>query len=151
MTGALTGLTGGLVGTGIGYLSISAIAENITVCNTYASGLINFDVISSSSLYYICNASGNFGLNLRGSASCTFNNLLPTNKTLSVTFLNTNGVTAYNLTGITVDGILQTIKWLNGTGAPPAGNTGSIDSYSITAVKTGSALYKILASQGMYC
>lgn len=145
-----TSSTGSFLTTGAGYLSVSAIAENMIVCNSATFDLINFDVIASSSLYYVCNSTANFGLNLRGSSSCTFNNLVPLNKTLSVTLLNTNGTTAYNLTGVTVDGAVQTIKWLNGTGGAPAGNTGSIDSYSITAIKTGSSLYRVFGSQGKY-
>jgi hypothetical protein len=76
--------------------------------------------------------------------------LLDVNKTLTATFLNTNGSTAYALTGINIDGTERAIKWLNGTGSYPAGNTGSIDAYSITTVKTGDNLYIVLGSQGKF-
>jgi hypothetical protein len=143
--------TGNFLSTGAGSVILSAIEENITICSSVgASGLINFDTISSSSMYYTPNSTANFYLNLRGNSSCSFNSFVDVNKTLTATFLNTNGSTAYALTGISIDGTGRTIKWLNGTGSYPAGNTGSIDSYSITAVKTGNNLYTVFGSQGKF-
>jgi hypothetical protein len=152
-TGTLvaTSQTGNFLSTGAGSVILSAIEENITICSSVgASGLINFDTISSSSMYYTPNSTANFYLNLRGNASCSFNCFVDVNKTLTATFLNTNGSTAYALTGISIDGTGRTIKWLNGTGSYPAGNTGSVDSYSITAVKTGNNLYTVFGSQGKF-
>jgi len=146
-----TGQTGNFLSTGAGSVILSAIEENITICSSIgASGLINFDTISSSSMYYTPNSTANFYLNLRGNASCSFNSFVDVNKTLTATFLNTNGSTAYALTGISIDGTGRTIKWLNGTGSFPAGNSGSVDSYSITAVKTGNNLYTVFGSQGKF-
>jgi hypothetical protein len=133
-----------------GYISVGAIEENITTYTSGASGLINFDVCSAATMYYIGNSTANFYLNLRSNSSTTLNSILEVSKTLTVTFLNTNGSTAYPLTGIAIDGTGRSIKWLNGTGSYPAGNTGSIDTYSITAVKTGDNLYTVLGSQGKF-
>ena len=146
-----TNQTGNFLSTGAGSVTLSAIEENIIICSSVgASGLINFDTVSSSTIYYTPNSTANFYLNLRGNSSCTFNSLVDTNKTLTATFLNTNGSTAYPLTGISIDGTGRTIKWLNGSGTYPAGNTGSIDMYSITAIKTGDNLYTIFGSQGKF-
>ena len=161
---ALTGLaTGSFITTGQtgtvfinnlcvtgGYISVGAIEENFTTCVGGASGLINFDVCSAATMYYVNNSTANFYLNLRSNSSTTLNSILDINKTLTVTFLNTNGSTAYPLTGIAIDGSGRSIRWLNGTGSYPASNTGSIDTYSITAVKTGDNLYTVLGSQGKF-
>jgi hypothetical protein len=47
---------------------------------------------------------------------------------------------------VQVDGSSVTPKWQGGT-APTAGNASSIDTYSYTIIKTGSAAFTILASQ----
>ena len=133
-----------------GYISVGGIEENFTTCATGACGLINFDVCAAATMYYICNSTANFGLNLRSNSSTALNSILDANKTLTVTFLNTNGSTAYALTGVSIDGSGRSIRWLNGSGTFPAGNTGSIDSYSITAIKTGDNLYTVLGSQGRF-
>jgi hypothetical protein len=73
---------------------------------------------------------------------------MSTGKSLTVAFLVTNGGTAYYQSGLTVDGTTSgvTVEWQNGT-VPAAGNINSIDIYSITLIKTGSATYTVLASQ----
>jgi hypothetical protein len=73
---------------------------------------------------------------------------MSTGKSLTVAFLVTNGGTAYYQTALQVDGTTSgvTLEWQNGA-APSAGNINSIDAYSITLIKTGSATYTALASQ----
>jgi hypothetical protein len=50
------------------------------------------------------------------------------------------------LTALTIDGNAITPKWQNGV-APTAGNANSIDIYSFTIVKTGSATFTAFGSQ----
>jgi hypothetical protein len=141
-----TSQTGTFLNTGLGYLDLKSITESIIVCSTGSTGLIHFDILSGSSIYNICNSTAKSYLNLRGSASCSLNSLIPVDRTLAISFLNTNGATAYELTGISIDGTPQTVKWINGTGGFPSGNASLIDMYSIVTVKTGNGLYNVFAS-----
>ena len=120
--------------------------EKVTVSATAASSTVNFDVVTQSVLYYTTNATGNFTLNIRGDGSTTLDSLLNTGDALTVVFLVTNGATAYYHSALTIDGTSVTPKWQGGT-APSSGNTSSIDSYSYTVIKTGSAAFTVLASQ----
>jgi hypothetical protein len=121
--------------------------EKVTISATAAgSATHNFDVVTQSVLYYTTNASGNFTLNIRGDGSTTLDSLLNTGDALTVVFLVTNGATAYYHSTLTIDGSSVTPKWQGGT-APSSGNTSSIDSYSYTVIKTGSAAFTVLASQ----
>jgi hypothetical protein len=123
--------------------------ENVTVSATAATGTVNYDVLTNGAVtYYTSNASGNWTLNLRGDGSTTMNSVMSTGKSLTVAFLVTNGGTAYYQTALQVDGTTSgvTLEWQNGA-APAAGNINSIDIYSVTLIKTGSATYTALASQ----
>ena len=124
----------------------SNILEVATVSATAATGTINFDVTTQSVLYYTTNASGNFTINFRGSSGTSLNTIMATGESLSATFLNTNGATAYYNSVVQVDGSSVTPKWQGGT-APTSGNATSIDAYTYVIVKTGSAAFTILASQ----
>ena len=124
----------------------SNILEVATVSATAATGTINFDVTTQSVLYYTTNASGNFTINFRGSSGTSLNTIMATGESLSATFLNTNGATAYYNSVVQVDGSSVTPKWQGGT-APTYGNATSIDAYTYVIVKTGSAAFTILASQ----
>ena len=132
-----------------GTASIWQMMENVTVSATAATGTVNYDVLTNGAVtYYTSNASGNWTLNLRGDGSTTMNSVMSTGKSLTVAFLVTNGGTAYYQTALQVDGTTSgvTLEWQNGA-APAAGNINSIDAYSITLIKTGSATYTALASQ----
>jgi hypothetical protein len=124
----------------------SSMLEQMTISATAATGTINFDAATQSVLYYTTNASGNFTVNVRGNSGTTLNNSMVTGQSLTVAFLVTNGGTAYYQTGFQVDGSSVTPKWQGGT-APSSGNASSIDVYSYTVIKTGSATFTVLASQ----
>jgi hypothetical protein len=122
------------------------ILEISTVSATSATGTINYDVTTQSVLYYTSNAGGNFTLNFRGSSGTSLNTIMNVGDTVTVTFLNTNGSTAYYNSAVTIDGNSVTPKWQGGT-APTSGNASSVDAYTYAIVKTGSATFTVLASQ----
>jgi hypothetical protein len=130
-----------------GTASIWQMMENATVSATAATGTVNYDLLTNGAVtYYTSNATGNWTLNLRGSASTSLNSVMSTGTSLTIAFLVTNGATAYYQTALQVDGNAITPKWQNGA-APSSGNINSIDIYSITVIKTGSATFTALASQ----
>jgi len=124
----------------------SNILEVATVSATAATGTINFDLTTQSVLYYTTNASGNFTINFRGSSGTSLNTIMATGESISATFLNTNGVTAFYNSALQVDGSSVTPRWQGGT-APTVGNASSIDAYTYVIIKTGNAAFTVLASQ----
>ena len=120
--------------------------ERWSVSATAATGTIPLDVLTSGILYYTTDASANWTLNIRGDGSTSLNDSLVTNDSITVVFFVTNGATPYYQTGFQIDGSSVTPKWQNGT-APSAGNANSIDIYSYTIVKTGSAAFTAFGSQ----
>ena len=109
--------------------------ERMTLSATAATGTIQFDADTQAVLYYTSNASANWTLNVRGSGSTTLNAKLAVNDSLTISFLVTQGSTAYYMTALTIDGNAQTVKYSGGT-APSAGNASGIDVYSFTIIKT---------------
>ena len=120
--------------------------EGVTVSATAATGTINYDVTTQSVLYYTSNASANWTVNFRGSSGTSLNTAMATGEAITVVFLVTNGGTAYYNNAVTIDGTSVTPKWQGGF-APSAGNASSVDAYSYSIVKTGSATYTVFASQ----
>jgi len=120
--------------------------ETITVSATAATGTINYDATTQSVLYYTSNASANWTVNFRASSGTSLNTAMSTGESLTVVFLVTTGSTAYYNNVVQVDGTSVTPKWQGGI-APTAGNASSVDAYSYTIIKTGSATFTVLASQ----
>ena len=130
----------------LGALKTININEPATVSATASTGTINFDITTQSVLYYTTNATGNFTLNFRASSGTSLNTLLATGDSICVSFLCTNGATAYYNSAVQVDGSSVTPKYQGGT-AWTSGNASSIDAYNFVIVKTGSAAFTILTSQ----
>jgi len=121
-------------------------AETTTISATAATGTINYDVTTQSVLYYTSNASANWTVNFRASSGTSLNTLMSTGQSVTVTFLVTNGSTAYYNNVVQVDGSSVTPKYQGGT-AWSAGNASSIDAYTYTIVKTGNAAFTVFAAQ----
>ena len=124
----------------------SDIAEVATISATAATGTIAYDVTTQSVLYYTSNASANWTVNFRGSSGTSLDTLLSTGQAITVAFLVTQGATAYYNNAVQVDGASVTPKYQGGT-AWTSGNASSIDVYTYTIIKTGSAAFTVLASQ----
>jgi hypothetical protein len=122
------------------------MAEVATVSATAATGTINYDITTQSVVYYTSNASANWTVNFRASSGTSLDSAMSTGQSLTTAFLVTQGSTAYYNSAVQVDGSSVTPKWQGGT-APTAGNASSIDVYTYTIVKTGSAAFTVFASQ----
>lgn len=134
----------GSVGIAAPGLNLQTIQEAATVSATSSSGAINFDLSTQSVMYYTANASGNFTINFRGTSGATLSSILSTGRAITCVFLNTNGTSAYYCTGVSIDGVSQTVKWQTST--PTAGNASSVDVYSFSIIKTGSSTYTVLGT-----
>ena len=149
-TGLLSFISATMAGTSSAYaFKTPNIAEPTTVSATAATGTINYDVTTQSVLYYTSNASANWTVNFRGSSGTSLNTLMAVNDTIAVTFMVTQGTTAYYNNAYTIDGTTVTPKWAGGT-APTSGNASGIDVYNYVITKTASATYTILASQTQF-
>lgn len=108
-----------------------------------------FSVKSGAVQYITANATGNGTVNFRGDGSTTLNSFMNTGETVTCLLAITNGSTAYYPNAHTIDGTSVTPKWSGGS-APTAGNASSVDVYTYSILKTGSATYTVFASQVKY-
>ena len=123
--------------------------EQAVISAVAATGAINIDVSTASVNIRTVDASANYTLNVRGSATVTLDSLMAVGDSLTVTFESPNGATAYYATAITIDGNAVTPKWLGGT-APASGNTSATDVYMLQIRKTGAATFTCIASQSKF-
>lgn len=125
--------------------NIQQVLEKATIVGSAATGSINFDVLTQAVLYYTGSATANWTLNLRGDGSNTLNSIMPTGKSLTISFLVSQSATAYTASAFQVDGTPVTPKWQGGS-APTAGSTNATDIYTYTVLKTAASTYIALAS-----
>ena len=129
--------------------SFKYIVEPTTISATASTGTINYDVATQSIVYYTTAATANWTMNFRASSTATLNSLMSTGQTITVTFMATQGATAYYNSAVTIDGTSVTPKWQSGI-TPNAGNINSVDTYTYAIIKTAAATFTVLASQTRY-
>jgi len=153
-TGDDTNIDFSLSAKGIGRVTLGAskiqqIAEKVTNSATAATGTLNYDVITQSVLNYTSDATGNWTLNVRGDASNSLDSIMDTGESITIAHIVKQGGTAYYNSAFQIDGSSVTPEWQGGS-APNAGNASSLDTYTYTIIKTGSATFTVLASQTQF-
>jgi hypothetical protein len=136
-------------------LLVPYINNNVVLTAPFESAYILGTALAATQNVYVttnptdilvtANAANNFVLNFAASSSASLNGLMVIGESLSVSVTVTNGSTAYYCTGITIDGVSQTINWQGGS-APAAGHASSLDVYTFNIKKTASATYTVLGS-----
>ena len=153
-TGGDTNIDLNLTPKGIGRVVLGAgaiqqVTEKATITASAASGTVDYDVITQAVLNYTTDASGNWTLNIRGDGSNSLDSIMDTGESITIAHLVPQGGTAYYNSAVTIDGSSVTPEWQGGS-APTGGNVSSIDVYTYTVIKTGSATFTVLAAQTQF-
>jgi hypothetical protein len=125
---------------------IPVALEPSTITATSANGIVNFDALTNSVVYYTQDATSDWTLNVRGNNTTTLDSVMTNGETRTVIFLATNGATPYYQTGFTIDGSMVTPKWQGGV-APSYGTADAVDIYSFSIIKTSTATFSVFGSK----
>jgi hypothetical protein len=125
--------------------TVQQLFERLNVSSTALSGTIDLDVLSGTLFYYTTNASADWSFNVRGSLSTSLNSILPTNKSVILTILSTQGSSSYYASTFKIDNTTVVPKWQNGS-TPSSGYANSINAYTYSILKTADSTFTVLAS-----
>ena len=128
---------------------IQSVAEKVTTAAIAATGTVAYDVLTQAVLNYTTNAAANWTLNVRGDGSNSLDSIMDTGESITIAHVVAQGGTAYYNSAFQIDGSSVTPEYQGGA-APTEGNASSLDVYSYTIIKTGSAAFTVLASQTQF-
>ena len=74
---------------------------------------------------------------------------MDTGESVTIAHIVKQGSSAYYNSAFQIDGSSVTPEWQGGA-APSAGNASSLDVYTYTIIKTGSATFTVLAAQTQF-
>jgi Tfp pilus assembly protein FimT len=121
---------------------------NVVASAAVASQSIN--ILDGSRWMFTSNANTNSTFNFVGSVSTTLANVLAIGQSVRVEVSLAQGSTAYYPSAHQIDGVAQTVKWLDGN-APTVGNINSTNLYTYTITKTAEpGTYNVLGVQQRY-
>jgi hypothetical protein len=133
----------------VGTTSIQQAKEKVTIIATGATGVINFDLLTSAIQLETANATANFTLNFRGNSTTTLNAIMSNNESITCSFINKNSSTSYVPTSLTIDGSSIIPLW-SSPGTPSPGTPAGYDLYTFNIIKTNTNTYNVFASRGGY-
>jgi hypothetical protein len=128
---------------------IQSVAEKVTTEATAATGTINYDVLTQAVWNFTSDAGANWTLNIRGDGSTSLDSIMDTGESITIAHIVKQGSTPYYNSAVQIDGSSVTPEYQGGS-APTSGNASSLDVYSYTVIKTGSATFTVLASQTQF-
>lgn len=132
----------------LGTTSIYEGIENVELIGAQ-TGTYNFNLLDGSIQYSTANATANLTLNFRGNSTTTANTVIGYGKSITSTYLLTNGSNAYGISNIQIDGSAQTISWASN--AIPTFYSNTTQSYTFTIIKTSNTpTFKVLGSTTRY-
>jgi len=128
---------------------IQSVAEKVTTEATAATGTVNYDVLTQAVWNFTTDAGANWTLNIRGDGSTSLDSIMDTGESITIAHVVKQGSTPYYNSAVQIDGSSVTPEYQGGS-APTSGNASSLDVYSYTIIKTGSATFTVLASQTQF-
>jgi hypothetical protein len=128
---------------------IQSVAEKVTTEATAATGTVNYDVLTQAVWNFTTDAGANWTLNIRGDGSTSLDSIMDTGESITIAHIVKQGSTPYYNSAVQIDGSSVTPEYQGGS-APTSGNASSLDVYSYTIIKTGSATFTVLASQTQF-
>ena len=162
-TGAVTegkigtgAVTSGKLGSSLsltGSTSLQQVLEKATVTSSALSATTNLDALSGAVYYNTASTTSNITLNLRGDGSTTLDDLVLEGKAFSCVFMITSGSVNGKILTVTAGSSTVNLKWFGGNVSPAGSSGGSVDVYTITAVKisdTGNGTFTIFISQSKF-
>jgi hypothetical protein len=131
----------------------SRIIETVNVSTIAATGNVNIDVSNATVHYFTANTTANCTFNLRANATHRLDSVLANGQSISVAIGLSQGATQY-FANIYIDGVLQTsnTRWMGNVRPSFNASIGNAftDFYNITAIKTGSNAYVVLAGNTVF-
>ena len=119
-------------------LSLAGILETAAVSNSALSSTTHLDALDGAVYYSTASTTSNITLNLRGNGSTTLASMVPFGKAFSCVLMITSGHVNGKLLTVTAGSSTVAVKWFGGNVSPAGSSGGSVDVYTITAVRTNS-------------
>jgi len=132
----------------LGTSTVQQIKEKININANTPGGNINFDILSSATLYYPNAANSNITLNFRGNSTTTFSSVISNSQSITASFIMVNSSSDYYLTSnIQIDGSNISTYWISpGPGTLFSGLANSTVVYNFNIISDSSSNYIALAS-----
>ena len=122
------------------------LSEQVNVGGATVYNASNIDLELGMTHLRTANLNGDIRPNIRYSGTRTLNNVMNNNEGITVTIIHAVNNTAHNISGLEIDGAIQTVNWVGGS-APSDGGGSGVDIYTFNIIKTAANTYTVIGNQ----
>lgn len=126
------------------------LMEKVSIITGEINATGDIDLLTSSAWLFSTAGTADHTHNLRGDASTALNSIMEVGQAAVITLIGQLGASSGYMTGITIDGVSQTLNWLGGTAPSAAPDTSGWVAYTITIFKTANATFICFANEVRY-
>ena len=139
-------VAGGQLFTAEGLNTRKMLSEQVNVGGATVYNAANIDLELGMTHLRTANLNGDIRPNIRYSGTRTLNNVMNNNEGITVTIIHAVNNTTHNISGLEIDGTIQTVNWIGGS-APTDGGGSGVDIYTFNIIKTAANTYTVIGNQ----
>ena len=139
-------VTGGQLFAAEGLNTRKMLSEQVKILGNDLGSVSTIDLVDGMTHLRTANLGTDIRPNIRYSATRTLNNVMNVGEGITVTIIHAVNNTAYNVSGLEIDGTIQTVNWIGGS-APSDGGGSGVDIYTFHIIKTAANTYTTIGSQ----
>ena len=122
------------------------LSEQVNIGGATVYSAANIDLELGMTHLRTANLNGDIRPNIRYSGTRTLNNVMNNNEGITVTIIHAVNNSAHNISGLEIDGTIQTVNWVGGS-APSDGGGSGVDIYTFNIIKTAANTYTVIGNQ----
>ncbi len=139
-------LTGGFLYADGGLNTRKMLKEGVKVLGNDLGAVSEINLEEGMTHLRTANLGTDIRPNIRYSSSVTLNAAMNVGEGLTVTIIHAVSNTAHNVSGLEIDGAVQSVNWVGGS-APSDGGGSGVDIYTFNIIKTANTTYTVIGSQ----
>ena len=139
-------VAGGQLYAAEGFNAYGMLSEQVKTLGNDLGSVSTIDVSDGMVHYRTANLGTDIRPNIRYSSTRTLNNTMSVGEAITVTIIHAVNNTSYNVSGLEIDGTIQTVNWIGGS-APSDGGGSGVDIYTFHIIKTAANTYTTIGSQ----
>ena len=141
-------LSGGLLYSQTGANFGGLLKEAVKILGNDLASVSTIDLVDGMTHMRTPNLGADVRPNIRYSSTIPLGQSMNIGEGIAVTIIQSVNNANYNVTGLDIDGVTQTVSWIGGS-APSDGGSAAVDIYTFNIIKYGSATtdYTIIGNQ----
>ena len=138
---------GGQLFTSEGLNTRKMLSEQVKILSNDLGSATSINISDGMVHFRTANLGSSARPNVRYSSTRSLDNTMNVGEAITVTIIHSVNNSAYNVTGLEIDGTNQTnINWIGGS-APSDGGSSGVDIYTFNIIKTAANTYTVIGNQ----